>query len=163
MKRLILFLVIFGFAYNASATPHNTSAEIVTSITIPEQILADFGSFTVNVVGGAFTIDAVGTISPAPNRTLLGGDQGGVAQLVTAGIPALATVTVTAIAIGTTRASEVDTMVIVGICRGPGATLDADNSNCTFRFNEVIADAVNIGGKVTLSASANPPVFMLKP
>ena len=62
-----------------------------------------------------------------------------------------------------TPASEVDTMVIVGICRGPGATLDADNSNCTFRFNEVIDDDVNIGGKVTLSASANPPVLMLKP
>ncbi len=163
MKRLILFLVIFGFAYNASATPHNTSAEIVTSITIPEQILADFGSFTVNVVGGAFTIDAVGTISPAPNITLLGGDQGGVARLVTAGTPALATVTVTAIATGTTRASEVDTLVIVGICRGPGAALDSDNSNCTFSLNKVIDDDVKIGGKVTLSTSANPPVLIREP
>jgi hypothetical protein len=97
-----LFLVSL---YNASAIPINTSAEILTRITIPEQTPFDLGSFTVDVVGGTFTLDAGGTISSVPDITLLGGHQGGIARLVTAGAPALATITVTVI--GTSLASYV--------------------------------------------------------
>ncbi len=163
MKKLILFLVVFGFACNASAAPLNTSAEIVTSITIPEQFSFDIGLITGGVVDRALTFDAGGTTSSASDSTLPGGEQGGVFRLVNAGTPAPATVTVTVTVIGTTLASGDDTTVIVANCRESGGALNVDNGNCTVRFNEVIDDDVNIGGKLTVGASPNPPVLKLEP
>ena len=87
MKRLIPFLVIFAFVSNASASPLNTSAEIVTSITIPDLSQIDFDSIIGSVVGGTLTFDVGGAISLAPNIKLLGDDQGGVARLVSVQFP----------------------------------------------------------------------------
>ena len=109
MKRLIPFLVVFAFVYNASASPLNTSAEIVTSITIPDLSPIDFDSIIGSVVGGTLTFDVGGAISLAPNIKLLDDDQGGVARLVSINSPALTTLTVYV----TILASEGDTTMIV--------------------------------------------------
>ena len=109
MKRLIPFLVIFAFVYNASASPLNTSAEIVTSITIPDLSPIDFDSIIGSVVGGTLTFDGGGAISLAPNIKLLDDDQGGVARLVSVNSPAPVTLTVYV----TILASEGDTTMIV--------------------------------------------------
>ena len=109
MKRLIPFLVVFAFVYNASASPLNTSAEIVTSITIPDLSQIDFDSIIGSVVGGTLTFDVGRAISLAPNIKLLGDDQGGVARLVSVNSPAPATLTVYV----TILASEGDTTMIV--------------------------------------------------
>jgi hypothetical protein len=109
MKRLIPFLVVFAFVYNASASPLNISAEILTSITIPDLSPFDFGSIIGGVVGGTLTFDGGGANSPAPNIRLLGDDQGGVARLVSVNSPPLATVTIYV----TTLASEGGTTMIV--------------------------------------------------
>ena len=109
MKRLIPFLVVFAFVYNASASPLNTSAEIVTSITIPDLSQIDFDSIIGSVVGGTLTFDVGGAISLAPNIKLLADDQGGVARLVSVNSPAPATLTVYV----TILASEGDTTMIV--------------------------------------------------
>ena len=159
MKRLFPFLVVFAFACNASASPLNTSTEIVTSITTPEQFSFDFGSISKGVVGRTLTLGTSGTASPVLEITLLDGYQGGVARLVTAGTPALATVTVTV----TTSAFGDETTMIVSHCQGPGGALGTDNGNCTVQFNEVIDDDVYIRDKPTVGGTANPLVFKLEP
>jgi len=147
----VLFVV--GFAYNASATPINTSAEVVGNITVTEQTPLNFGQFTVGIAGGVINFDAGSTISAGGDVLLLGGDVGGVARLDTTGAGAATPVTVTVT--GTTLASGGNTMPLVGNCLGPAGALGADNGSCTFSSNNTATDDVQIGGK--LSVGANQP------
>ena len=93
--KLTVCLMVMSFASNVSATPINTSATILTSITVTEQTPLDFGSFTVGVVGGDLRFDAGGVINADPDIVHLGGEQGGVARLDTSGGSTTAPVTVT--------------------------------------------------------------------
>lgn len=145
MKRLILFLVILGFPYNASANPINTGAEILTSITVSEQTLFDIGQFSAGVSGGGVNFDTGEIISSVTEITLVSGD--GVVQWVNASAPALATIAVTVASTGATPSSGVKTLVIVSHCRGPGKVLGADNGNCPLSSNEVIDDDATMGDK----------------
>jgi len=151
-KSIVLsgFLVVFGFASNVSATPINTSATVLTSITVTEDTPLNFGSFTVGVVGGVLAFDAGGTISPAPDITHLGGEVGGVASLDTSGTGAT---TVTVTVTGTTLTSGANTMTLVGNCLGNGGVLGADNGSCTYASQQIVNDLVQIGGKLTVGAS----------
>lgn len=151
----VLFVV--GFAYNASATPINTSAEIVGNITVTEQTPLNFGQFTVGIAGGVISFDAGSIISAGGDVLLLGGDVGGVARLDTTGAGALTPVTVTVT--GTTLASGGNTMAIVGNCLGPAGVLGADNGNCTFISNNSATDDVQIGGKLTVGANQPTGVY----
>jgi len=154
-KSIALFSVLFvvGFAYNASATPISTSAEVVGNITVTEQTPLNFGKFTVGIAGGVISFDAGSTISAGGDVLLLGGDVGGVARLDTTGAGAATPVTVTVT--GTTLASGGNTMPLVGNCLGPAGALGADNGSCTFSSNNTATDDVQIGGK--LSVGANQP------
>ncbi len=148
-------IFILGFAYYASATPINTSATVVTSVTVAEVTPFNFGSFTVGVVGGVLTFDAGGTISAAPDITHLGGEVGGVAS--TTGPSASDTVQV--FVTGTTLTGIGPAMPIVGNCKGPGAApLGADNGSCTFTSAGGVEN-VQIGGKLTVGASQTPGLY----
>ncbi len=148
-------LFVLCFAYNAYATPINTSAEVVGNITVTEQTALNFGQFTVGISGGVISFDAGTTISAGGDVILLGGDAGGVARLDTTGAGLLTPIIVTVT--GTTLASGGNTMPIVGNCLGPnvGDTLGGDNGSCTFNSNNSATDDVQIGGK--LSVGANQP------
>jgi hypothetical protein len=152
-------LFVFCFAYNASATPINTSAEVVGNITVTEQTPLNFGQFTVGIAGGVINFDAGTVITTGGDVLLLGGDAGGVARLNTTGTPVAAPVTVTVT--GTTLASGGNTMPIVGNCLGPngGDTLGADNGSCTFNSNQSATDDVQIGGKLSVGASQPSGVY----
>lgn len=144
-------LMVLGFANHVSASPITTNATILTSITVSEQTPLDFGSFTVGVVGGNLRFDAGGAINPAPDITLLGGEQGGVARLDTSGGSTNAPVTVTVT--GTTLTSGANFMNIQGNCRGNGGALGADNGSCTYNSQDIAADDVQIGGVLAVGAS----------
>ena len=144
-------MFVLGFAFNAGATPINTSAEVVGNITVTEQTPLNFGQFTVGTLGGVVTFDAGGTISASGDVLLLGGEVGGVARLDTTGAGAATPVTVTVT--GTTLSSGGNTMAIVGNCLGPAGVLGADNGNCTFNSNNTTTDDVQIGGKLTVGAN----------
>lgn len=158
-KSIVLssFLVVFGFASNSSATPINTSAEVVGNITVTEQTPLNFGQFTVGVTGGVITYDAGGTISASGDVVLLGSEVGGVARLDTTGAGAATPVTVTVT--GTTLSSGGNNMSIVGNCLGPAGALGADNGNCTFNSNNTTTDDVQIGGKLTVGANQPTGVY----
>ncbi|HEY5691627.1 MAG TPA: hypothetical protein VIS49_09235 [Cyclobacteriaceae bacterium] len=110
MKRLILFLIVFGFACNATATPINTTAKVVTSITIPDQLAFDIISIAGGVMGLNLSFNMDGTTSYAPQIFLLADDQKGVAQSVRASSSTFATIAVTLVSLG----SEGDTALLVG-------------------------------------------------
>ena len=152
-KAVVLSSIMFVlcFAFNASATPINTSAEVVGNITVTEQTPLNFGQFTVGITGGVITFDAGGTISAGGDVLLLGGEVGGVARLDTTGAGAATPVTVTVT--GTNLTSGANTMAIVGNCLGPAGVLGADNGNCTFNSNNTATDDVQIGGKLTVGAN----------
>lgn len=152
-------LAVLGFATNASATPINTTAEVVGNITVTEQTPLNFGQFTVGNVGGVITFDAGGVISAAPDILLLGGETGGVARLDTTGTPVAALVTVTVT--GTNLTNGANTMTIVGNCLGPVVNfgVGADNGNCTFTSNQSATDDVQIGGKLTVGANQPTGVY----
>jgi len=156
-KSIVLSSIIFilGFAYYASATPINTSATVITSVTVAEVTPLNFGSFTVGVAGGVLTFDAGGTISADPDITHLGGEVGGVAS--TTGPSASDTVLV--FVTGTTLTGPAPPMVIVGNCKGPGAApLGTDNGSCTFTSAGGVEN-VQIGGKLTVGASQPPGLY----
>ena len=159
-KLIVLSSVLFVlcFAYNASATPINTSAEVVGNITVTELTPLNFGQFTVGVLGGVIDFDADGAaISAGGDVALIGGEIPGVARLDTTGtgIGAAVTVTVT----GTLLVSGGNNMTIVGNCQGPGGPLGADNGNCGFISNQSATDDVQIGGKLTVGASQPVGVY----
>ena len=146
-------MFVLCFAYNASATPINTSADILTSITVTEQTPLNFGQFTVGAVGGDLRFDAGGAINADPDITHLGGETGGVARLDTSGtgnVPITVTVT------GTTLTSGANTMNIAGNCRGFLGVLGADNGQCTYTSQQSATDDVQIGGVLTVGASQAP-------
>jgi hypothetical protein len=153
LSALSSVMFVLCFAYNASATPINTSAEVVGNITVTEQTPLNFGQFTVGIAGGVISFDAGTAISPGGDVLLLGGEIGGVARLDTTGAGPATPVTVTVT--GTTLASGGNTMPIVGNCLGPAGALGADNGACTFNSNNTATDDVQIGGK--LSVGANQP------
>jgi uncharacterized protein DUF4402 len=142
------FMFILSVATNASATPINTTAEVVGNITVSEVTPLNFGQFTVGTGGGLITYNAAGVISAGGDVILLGGEVGGVAGLDTtgAGVGPVVTVNVT----GTTLTSGVNTMALVGNCFGPGGVLGVDNGACTFNSNGIVSDNVQIGGKLTV-------------
>lgn len=153
LSALSSVMFVLCFAYNASATPINTSAEVVGNITVTEQTQLNFGQFTVGIAGGVISFDAGTAISPGGDVLLLGGEIGGVARLDTTGAGPATPVTVTVT--GTTLASGGNTMPLVGNCLGPAGALGADNGACTFNSNNTATDDVQIGGK--LSVGANQP------
>jgi len=151
------FLFIFTLAYNASATPINTTAEVVGNITVTEQTPLNFGQFTVGTGGGLITFNAGGTIGAGGDVVLLGSEIGGVARLDTTGAGAATPVTVNVV--GTTLTSGANTMTIVGNCLGPAGVLGADNGACTFNSNNTTADDVQIGGKLTVGGNQATGVY----
>ena len=158
-KSLVLtgFLLVFLLAYNASATPINTSAEVVGNITVSEVTPLNFGQFTVGTGGGLITFNANGVISAGGDVLLLGGEIGGVARLDTTGAGAATPVTVNVT--GTTLLSGINSMTIVGNCLGPGGVLGVDNGACTFNSNNVTTDDVQIGGKLTVGGNQATGVY----
>jgi hypothetical protein len=156
-KSIVLSSVLFVlcFAYNASATPITTSAEVVGNITVTQVTALNFGQFSVGVAGGVIDFDAdAAAISASGDVLLIGGEAMGVAQLDTSGAGAGTPVTVTVT--GATLTSGGNTMTVDANCKGPGAApLGADNSPCGF-ISTGGADNVAIGGK--LNVSANQPV-----
>ncbi len=150
---LFSFLAVFGFAYNASATPINTSATVLASVTVAEVTPLNFGSFTVGVVGGDVTFNAGGTISADPDITLLGGEVGGVAS--TTGPAAADNVQV--FVTGTTLTGP-GIMNIVGNCQGPGGALGTNNGSCTFTSAGGVEN-VQIGGVLTVGPSQAVGVY----
>jgi hypothetical protein len=154
LSALTSVMFVLCLAYNASATPINTSAEVVGNITVTEQTPLNFGQFTVGIAGGVISFDAGTAISASGDVLLLGGEVGGVARLDTTGAGAATPVTVTVT--GTTLDSGGNSMTIVGNCQGPGGALGADNGTCTFNSNNTTTDDVQIGGKLTVGA--NQPV-----
>lgn len=159
-NKLLTFSGVFMailLASNVSATPINTSAEVVGNITVTEQTPLNFGQFTVGTTGGTITFDAGGTISAGGDVLLLGSEVGGVARLDTTGAGAATTVTVTVT--GTTLTSGANSMSVVGNCKGPGGTLGTDNGTCTFSSNNTTTDDVQIGGKLTVGANQPTGVY----
>jgi hypothetical protein len=156
LSALTSVMFVLCLAYNASATPINTSAEVVGNITVTEQTPLNFGQFTVGVAGGIVSFDAGTAISASGDVLLLGGEVGGVARLDTTGAGAATPETVTVTVTGTTLAPGGNTMAIVGNCLGPAGALGADNGTCTFNSNNTTTDDVQIGGKLTVGA--NQPV-----
>ena len=112
-------MFVFGFAYNAIATPINTSADIVGNITVTETTPLSFGDITSGTTAGTVTLTTGGTIS-ASNATivLLGSEQVGDMSLNTTGVPAATPITVTVT--GGNLTSGLNTMAVQGNCEGPG-------------------------------------------
>ena len=151
-KSIVLssFLIVFGFAYNASATDINTSATVVTSVTVAEVTPLNFGTFVPAVGAETITFDAGGTIS-APSITFLGGEIGGEAS--TSGPASGDTVIVFVTGTTLTNAGGPD-MPIRGNCLGPnGGGLGTDNGFCTFGSLGGL-ETVQIGAKLDVGAAA---------
>ena len=145
-------LFVFGVAYNASATPINTSADIVGNITVTETTPLSFGDITSGTTAGTVTLTTGGTIS-ASNATivLLGSEQVGDMSLNTTGVPATTPITVTVT--GGTLTSGLNTMTVQGNCEGPGGAPSAINAPCTFNSNAAAAESVLIGGQLSVGAN----------
>ena len=153
-KSVALFsaLLVFGLAYNASATPINTSANIVGNITVTETTPLSFGDITSGTTAGTVTLTTGGAIA-ASNATivLLGSEQVGDMALNTTGVPALTPITVTVT--GGTLTSGLNTMNVLGNCQGPGGAASAINAPCTFNSNNAAAESVLIGGELSVGAN----------
>ena len=145
-------LFVFGFAYNASATPINTSANIVGNITVTETTPLSFGDITSGTTAGTVTLTTGGAIS-ASNATivLLGSEQVGDMALNTTGVPVASTITVTVT--GGTLTSGLNTMTVLGNCEGPGGAASAINAPCTFTVTPGPAESVLIGGELSVGAN----------
>jgi len=146
-------MFVFGFAFNVSATPINTSANIVGNITVTETTPLNFGDITSGTTAGTVTLTTGGTIS-ASNATivLLGSEQVGDMALNTTGVPASMPITVTVTG-GTLTNLAHDTMNVLGNCQGPGGDASAINVPCTFNSNAAAAESVLIGGELSVGAN----------
>lgn len=155
-KSILLSSIMFVlcFAYNASATDINTSATVVSSVTVAEVTPFNFGSFVPDTSIQTVSFDAGGTIGATGGIVLLGGEVGGVAS--TSGPTAGTTVQV--FVTGTTLTSGLNSMALVGNCMGPGGALGTDNGSCTFTSAGGVEN-VQIGGKLTVGANQPTGVY----
>lgn len=154
------FMFILSVANHASATPITTSAEVVGNITVTQNTALNFGQFTVGTVGGTVVFPAGGVVSVTGDVVHLGSEVGGIADLNTtgvtpAGVGTIVTVTVTSPA--PLNDGFGNTMAVAGDCKGPGGVLGA--GTCTFASSEAAAEAVQIGGTVTVSANQAVGVY----
>ncbi len=152
------FLVVLGFAYNASATPITTNAEIVGNITVTQNAPLNFGQITSGTTAGTVTLTTGGTIA-ASNATiaLIGGHSVGEMLLNTTGVPPASTITVTVT--GGTLTSGGNTMTVLGNCEGPGGVPSAINAACTFTVTPGPAESVLIGGELSVGANQAVGVY----
>ena len=158
-KSIVLSSIIFVlcFAYNASATDINSTAEVLTNVSVTEITPLDFGQFSSGTLAGGVNFDAGSAISASGGVTLLGGEISGLAELDTTGKVAGTTVTVTTIA--TSLDDGGNSMGLVANCFGPGGPVGGDNGNCTFSSSSAPAELVIIGGKLTVGANQPPGVY----
>ena len=155
-KSIVLASVLFVlcFAYNASATPINTSATVVTSVTVAEVTAFSFGSFVTDSSVQTVTFDAGGTISASGGIVLVGGEIGGVAS--TTGPSNLDTVVVNVL--GTTLTGPGAPMTLEGNCMGPLGALGTYNGSCQFT-SAGGTENVQIGGRLTVGANQTSGVY----
>lgn len=152
------FMFVLSVATNASATPIATSAEVVGAITVTQNTAMNFGQFSVGGTGGTVVFPAGGAVSVTGDVVHLGTEVGGVADLNTTGVnPAGSTVTVTVVSPAPLNDGGGNTMAVVPNCLGPGGALGT--GTCTFTSSEAAAEAVQIGGTVTVGGSQLPGVY----
>lgn len=148
-------LFVLCFAYNVSATPINTNASVVTSVTVAQLTAFSFGAFVPDPLGDTVSFDAGGSISATGATVFLGGDVGGVAS--TTG-PTIGTF-VEVFVLGTTLTGVGAPMPLVGNCMGPnGGLLGTDNGSCTFTSAGGVEN-VQIGGKLTVGIAQAPGLY----
>lgn len=156
-KAIVFFSVFFVlcFAYNVSATPINTSATVVTSVTVAEVTPFSFGAFVPDPAGDIVAFDAGGSISSAGTTVFVGGDVGGEASTTGPIIASFVEVFV----VGTVLSGPGLDMPLVGNCMGPnGGLLGTDNGSCTFTSIGGV-EIVQIGGKLTVGAGQTPGAY----
>jgi len=155
-KAIVLSSVMFVlcFAVNASATPINTTATVVTSVTVAEVTPFNFGSFVPDTSIQTVTFNAGGTIGATGGIVLLGGEVGGVAS--TSGPSAADTVQV--FVTGGLLTSGGNNMTVAGNCMGPGGALGTNDGSCTFT-SAGGTENVQIGGVLTVGANQPTGVY----
>jgi Mat/Ecp fimbriae major subunit len=147
-------LAIFGFAFNASATPITTTAEILGNVTVTQNAVLQFGQITSGSTAGTVTLTTGGGISSSTiDIALVGGESAGEVLVDTSGLPLNTGITVTVT--GGTLFSGGNTMTVQGNCQRAGGTASAINVPCTFNSTPG-SESVLIGGE--LSVGANQPV-----
>jgi len=158
-KSIVLSSIIFVlcFAYKASATDINASADIISNVSVTEQTPLYFGQFSSGTLAGGVDFDAGSGITSSGGVTLLGGEISGLARLDTTGKVAGTTVTVTTIA--TSLDDGGNSMVLVANCFGPGGPVGGDNTFCTFTSTSSSTEDVIIGGKLTVGANQPPGTY----
>lgn len=152
------FMFVLSVATNASAAPIATSGTVVGAITVTQGTAMNFGQFSVGGGGGSVVFPAGGVVTVLGDVVHLGLELGGVANLDTQGVnPAGSIVTVTVVSPAPLNDGGGNTMAVVPNCLGPGGVLGT--GTCTFLSSELAAEAVQIGGTVTVAGSQLPGVY----
>lgn len=153
------FLFVFGLAFNASATPINTTANVVSELTVTVGNPLNFGMFSVGATGDTINFPANGTISTSSGLvTLLGGESIGTVTISPAPVTNTVTITLGSITNLTCAACGGDPMNIVPECEiaGGGGTQGANTCTFTGTSNSEI---VQIGGSLSVNGSQAPGVY----
>jgi uncharacterized protein DUF4402 len=146
-------LAVFGFAFNANATPITTSAEIVGNVTVTQTAPLQFGQMTSGPTAGTVTLTTGGGISSSTiDIALIGSESVGTMDLNTSGLVLGTPVTVTVTG-GTLTSGGGDTMTVLGNCEGPGGVPSAINAPCTFNATPLSSpESVTIGGQLSVGS-----------